>query len=247
MSAEHSSATRSHSWLSATTPVLLLILPILLLSTAVRVEMNSIGLYTRGFHVYEVSETTGISEGQLTQVAGRLIGYFNSITDTPQMTVTHSNGTRFDLYHDYELIHLADVKVLFFVNAVAQAVSLLLVVVFILAGLSLGRRSAVLNGLRYGAILTLALLVASGLAFAVDFNRMFVVFHLVAFDNPFWQLNPFTDYLVMLFPLGFWQDMFIFAGAGTGLAAGIIYVAVTLSNLRSKRSGDASKAGQNRG
>jgi len=73
------------------------------------------------------------------------------------------------------------------------------------------------------------------MAFVVDFSRMFTVFHLVAFDNPFWLLDPLTDYLVMLFPYGFWQDMFLIAGASTGLAAGVLYVLTTRFIRASRR------------
>ncbi len=208
--------------------MLLVLLPILLLSTAIRIEMNSIGLYERGFEQYAVGQTTGLSDDQLVRAAAKLISYFNSMTDSPQMEVSHVTGAPFDLFHDYELVHLADVKVLFAINAAVQAITLLVVAWFIFAGLSLGRRVAVLNGLRYGALATLVLLAVSSMAFVLDFNSMFVEFHLLAFDNSFWQLNPYTDYLVMLFPLEFWQDMFIFAGGGTGLAAAATLTATTL-------------------
>jgi len=210
-------------------PLLACSVPFLLLSSAIRVEMNSLGLYGRGFRVYGVSDVTGLSMDYLEQAASRLIHYFNSLVDSPQVVVSHSDGIPFELFHDYELIHLADVKVLFAANSVVQACSLLLVVGIVLAGLSHGRRVDALIGLQRGAIATLVLLAASAMAFVVDFGQMFTVFHLVAFDNPFWLLDPLTDYLVMLFPFGFWQDMFLIAGASTGLAASSLYVFTTRS------------------
>jgi integral membrane protein (TIGR01906 family) len=89
------------------------------------------------------------------------------------------------------------------------------------------RRHYVLRGLQHGAGATLVLLVVTAMAFVIDFGRMFVLFHLVAFDNPFWLLDPLTDYLVMLFPFGFWQDMFLIAGASTGIAAATLFVLTT--------------------
>ncbi len=237
MKVETQTASRERGWARWIAPVLLLVLPILLLSAAIRIEMNSLGLYTRGFHIYEVGQTTGLSEDQLDAAAAKLIAYFNSFAETPQMTVSHADGIPFDLFHDYELIHLSDVKSLFEANTVAQALSMFVVALFVLAGLSLGRRSDVYSGLRYGALFTIALLALSSMAFVTDFSRMFVAFHLVAFDNSFWQLNPYTDYLVMLFPLGFWQDMFIFAGAGTGIAAIAVYTAATSLTRRARSRG----------
>ena len=208
--------------------------PVLLLTSAIRIEMNSLGLYLRGFRVYAVSQTTGLDAAQLQQAARELIRYFNSLAATPQMMVSKATGAPFELFHDYELIHLADVKVLFAVNSVLQALSLLVVVTLVLAGLSLGRRAMVLRALRLGAVVTLALLAATGFLFLTDFSGMFVLFHVVAFDNSFWLLDPLKDYLVMLFPFGFWQDMFLVAGAGTGIAAVALYVLAGLPERPSR-------------
>ena len=204
--------------------MLTLLVPVLLLTTTIRLEMNGLGLYVRGFQLYDVSATTGLSNDTLAQAAIRIIGYFNSLVDNPQMIVTNAAGTQFELFHDYELIHLADVRLLFAANSVAQAACLCLVVVLVLAGFSFGRIPNTLAGLRRGAAVTLVLLTVTGAVFLADFGRMFTVFHLVAFDNPFWLLDPYTDYLVMLFPFPFWQDMFLLAGAGTAFSAILLYV-----------------------
>lgn len=211
-----------------TTPLLACSMPFLLLTSAIRVEMNSLRLYLRGFRVYDVAQATGLSDQQLEQAANGLIRYFNSLVASPQMIVSNGTGIQFDLFHDYELIHLADVKVLFAANSVLQGFSLLLVTALVLTGLALGRRRGVLQGLQLGSVLTLILLAAAAFAFLTDFSQMFVLFHLVAFDNSFWLLDPLTDYLVMLFPFNFWQDMFLIAGASTGLSAIALYLVAVL-------------------
>jgi integral membrane protein (TIGR01906 family) len=216
-------------------PLLACAVPLLLLSSAIRIEMNSLGLYARGFRIYGVEEVTGVAGHQLTQAAARLIHFFNSLTDSPQMPISPLNGPAISLYHDYELIHLADVKVLFAANSVAQSFSLLLVVALVIAGLSFDHRADVVSGLRRGALVTLSLLTLVALSFFLDFQQMFVLFHEVAFSNPFWLLDPRTDYLVMLFPLGFWQDMFFIAGASTGLGAAAIYALTTVAARTSRR------------
>jgi uncharacterized membrane protein len=44
-------------------------------------------------------------------------------------------------------------------------------------------------------------------------------FHLISFANDFWLLDPTKDYLIMLFPQGFWSDAAtIIALVATGLA-----------------------------
>lgn len=190
--------------------------------------MNSPRLYTQGFDRYNISAATGLTTEQLNTVATRLIRYFNSLDATPQMQLEFSSGRTSNLFHDYEVIHLADVKRLFAFNSGLQALTLLLVVILCAAGLSSGRRLEVAVGLRNGALATLVLLAVTATLFVSDFDWMFIGFHLVAFDNSFWQLNPLTDYLVVLFPWGFWQDMSLLAGVATGVMAAAIGMAARL-------------------
>ena len=37
----------------------------------------------------------------------------------------------------------------------------------------------------------------------MDFNRLFILFHRIAFTNDLWLLNPRTDLLIRLMPIGF--------------------------------------------
>ena len=222
-------------------PLLVCLLPLLFLSTAVRLEMNSPGLYEHGFKEYEISAATRLDEAQLTSIAHRLTGYFNSTHDSPQMEVTTNDGVSFPLFHDYELVHLTDVKRLFALNSCLQSLSLLFVFVLLSAAYASRCRTwrtDVLAGLRRGATATLLALLVAAILFAADFDWMFVGFHLVAFDNPFWLLDPYRDYLVMLFPLGFWQDTFMLAGIMTGLLGATTYAA-TLIWARVERRNDS--------
>lgn len=212
-------------------PLLVCLVPILFLGTAIRLEMNSPGLYERGFEQYEVSTATRLDEAQLTSIAHRLTGYFNSTHNSPQMEVTTSDGESFPLFHDYELVHLTDVKHLFALNSCVQSLSMLFVFILLSAAFAsrcCSRRRDALVGLRRGATVTLLALLAAAVLFSADFNWMFVGFHLVAFDNPFWLLDPYTDYLVMLFPLGFWQDTFMLAGIVTGILSITTYASTLI-------------------
>jgi integral membrane protein (TIGR01906 family) len=70
-----------------------------------------------------------------------------------------------------------------------------------------------------GSGITLALTLALGLGAFLNFNQLFLQFHLISFANEFWLLDPTKDYLIMLFPQGFWYDAALFCGGiTTGLA-----------------------------
>ena len=57
-----------------------------------------------------------------------------------------------------------------------------------------------------GGILTITLILAVGLFSLVGFDTLFLMFHQISFRNDLWQLNPYTDYLLLMFPKGFWFD-----------------------------------------
>tara|TARA_B100000686_G_scaffold162100_1_gene169679 strand:- start:975 stop:1217 length:243 start_codon:yes stop_codon:yes gene_type:complete len=45
-----------------------------------------------------------------------------------------------------------------------------------------------------------------GILMVVGFQRIFILFHLVSFDNDLWILDPRRDFLIMMFPTGFFFD-----------------------------------------
>ena len=62
-------------------------------------------------------------------------------------------------------------------------------------------------------------MLALGLGTLFNFDQLFLQFHLFSFTNELWQLDPTKDYLIMLFPQGFFYDAAIFcAGITAGLA-----------------------------
>jgi integral membrane protein (TIGR01906 family) len=51
----------------------------------------------------------------------------------------------------------------------------------------------------------------------VTWDQAFTLFHRIFFQGDTW-LFPTTDTLIRLFPVEFWQDIFLSAAAGTALA-----------------------------
>jgi integral membrane protein (TIGR01906 family) len=213
--------------------------PLLLLTSTVRLLVNSTHIYEYGFDKYEISQTTGIDESQLSQVATRLIYYFNSRVETPQIEVV-KDGREFELFHDYELIHLEDVKGLLQLDYLVQGIVFAYVVTYALLFLlwKRGRRQDLAKGITRGSILTLGLMAVFGIASIFSFQWLFIQFHHISFSNPYWMLDPSRDYLIMLFPPGFWRDIAIIGGgaiAAEALLLGAIAWAVPLVHQRRSR------------
>ena len=60
---------------------------LVLLTSTVRLGVNSVHLYQHGFDKYQASQATGLDERQLEEIAERLVAYFNSKVETPQIMI----------------------------------------------------------------------------------------------------------------------------------------------------------------
>ena len=199
----------------------ILCLPILLLTAGIGWAVNSQWLYQYGFEKYNVSRPTGLAQPELEQAAVGLISYFNSGDEYISLTVI-KDSRPFELFNQREVAHLRDVKGLIRLDYWVLLGTLIYVLTY--AGVSLfWRRGRYWRRLGWGVIIgsgiTLALMLALGLGILLNFDQLFWQFHLISFSNELWQLDPSRDYLIMLFPQGFWYDAAIFcAGITAGLA-----------------------------
>ena len=64
-----------------------------------------------------------------------------------------------------------------------------------------------------GGVFTAGLLVIVGAAMVLDFDRLFLQFHLISFSNEFWMLNPANSYLIRMVPQGFFVDLAFWVAA----------------------------------
>lgn len=115
------------------------------------------------------------------------------------------------LYNERELSHMHDVK-----RVTQEALKVWYVAVLLLAGLGVwawyGKWwQAYRQGLRRGGWLMIGLVVAIGLFGALAFWQFFTLFHSLFFEGNSWMFL-YSDTLIRLFPMQFWQDAFLWAG-----------------------------------
>lgn len=190
----------------------ILCLPVLFLSASIAICFNSSFIYTHGFSKYQVSAQTGLETQELEKAAKGLISYFNSGEEFISVTV-EKGGKPFLLFNEREVIHLKDVKGLVRLDYTILCITLIYALVFTLLHLYLKKgkyRHRLPLKVLGGCALTLLLILIMGIGSALNFDQLFVQFHLLSFANDFWLLDPSTDYLVMLFPGGFWFDVTIY-------------------------------------
>ncbi|MDP6549713.1 MAG: TIGR01906 family membrane protein [Dehalococcoidia bacterium] len=218
------------------TALFIVAVPLFLVTASVAWAFNSAGVYERGFEKYRVSSFSGITRADLARVAADIRHYFNS-GEEPLAVRTRIFGEERDLFNSREATHMRDVKRLIWGVYIIAALST--VYLLAVAGLGLARyrrrfaETLALRGL-WGGGVTLALILVVGLFALVGFDRLFLTFHQISFSNDLWQLDPRTDYLVVLFPQNFWFDatMWVAARAVAGALAVTVFSGGYLLYLR---------------
>jgi integral membrane protein (TIGR01906 family) len=221
MNKEKSLAAKIAVW------ILVGVIPLLIISSVIAFAFNFQPLYEYGFHRYNVSQTTGLSDTELSKAARGLIDYFNSGDEFISITV-QKDGQPFQLFNDREIIHLRDVKGLIKLDYGFFIGSLLYTAAVTWISYHRRRIGSLARPIFWGGAATLAVLTGVTTLAVSNFDTFFTRFHQLSFANDFWLLDLSKDYLIMLFPGGFWQDASIFIAALIGLMA----VAVTLVGWR---------------
>lgn len=129
------------------------------------------------------------------------------------------------LYNARELSHMQDVK-----NVVQPVLKIGYGVWFVILALGIWARwgnwwQVYRRGLGRGGWLTVALVAAIAVFATTSFWRFFTDFHSLFFEGDSW-LFLYSDTLIRLFPMRFWQDAFLAVGAiawigGFGLGWGL--------------------------
>jgi len=181
--------------------------PVLLVSSNLRAAVNEVRLYEYGFNKYDVDMAVGLSQEELRDVAVQFIEYYNN--DEEYLDI--------DLFNDREIEHMKDVKGLIRLDYRVQIGCAAYMGAFILAGFALARHRfwRLLAGrLVWGGFFTIAVLIVLGIWAAVDFESMFLVFHLASFSNDLWIMGP-GDTLLPMFPEGFFNEATLFVAGAT--------------------------------
>jgi integral membrane protein (TIGR01906 family) len=179
-------------------------LPLLLISTSLRSLVTDRDLLLKGFADNRVAVTTGLDQPQLERIADAFVAYFEAPPGQIQMDVT-VGGQRRLLFNEREVTHMEDVQALIQVFLRLQVIAAVVVGARVLVAVTLDRSTGALGReMLISAALIVALVVLVGVLSLMDFSGLWTRFHQVAFRNDLWQLDPRSDYLIMLFPEPFW-------------------------------------------
>jgi integral membrane protein (TIGR01906 family) len=208
-----------------------LLVPLALIGMALRILLSPIFINVEYRMPYFPADEYGFTQQDRLHWAPFALQYLVNSSD-----ISYLGNLKFEdgspLYNERELSHMADVK-----NVVTGALRTWYISLAILIVLAIYAHRAhwipyYINGLRRGGMWMIGLAVALGLVAGVGivanpdvFFEFFTLFHKIFFSGDSW-LFYYSDTLIRLFPIRFWEDAFLWAailalGGGAVLAFGL--------------------------
>lgn len=207
---------------------------IILLISAFEVGIYSdFGWYEKEYEKYEVTEDLEMEMEDVMDVTEEMMAYLRG--NREDLTVwTTVDKVEQEFFNAREKAHMVDVKRMFLgglkIRFGAIAVFVLSLIGIIAAKGNWKRilpKSFLLGiGVFFGFSGCLGVLIAS------DFNKYFILFHEIFFDNDLWLLDPATDLMIRMLPEGFFFDMVVRIG---GIFVGALAVLFVLSVIVLRR------------
>ena len=174
---------------------------------------------------YAPAESTGLAREHYPAMAEMITDYLSGRVGEFQFTYTDAEGVTYLCFNEKEIRHMADVKRLFDLDRTVMLCGAVLLALLGLGAYALRPcRQWIARGALCGGLVLLAALTALAVWAAVDFDSLFILFHRLSFTNELWLMNPQTDLLIRLMPIGFFIHYAALLG-GTWLAALLVMLA----------------------
>jgi integral membrane protein (TIGR01906 family) len=204
---------QTNRWGAVLSWAIALVVPLLLLLTSIRLLMTPVYVDLAYSLPGFPEDPYGMTFAERRQYAKVELEYLLNDEDISFLREqTFTDGT--PLHNERELGHMEDVKELGKTMLNVWMLLLALMVGLAVAAPRLGFWEAVRRGLNRGGQLAVGLIVVALIFIALCFNWLFTAFHAIFFEGDTW-LFQFSDSLIRMFPLRFFQDVFIIIGALT--------------------------------
>ncbi|MBX3082213.1 MAG: TIGR01906 family membrane protein [Anaerolineae bacterium] len=219
-----SSRSRSRLWRSLVVAVIIVLVPVLLVLGSIRLLLTETYLNLEYNKPDFPADTYGFTLQDRLYFAPYAVQYLLNGAEVSYIgDLKFSDGS--PLYNDRELEHMVDVK-----KVIQGAMWALLgaALVFTLLSVWLFRspegRLVWRNGLIGGATTLLIAFVGLIIYLLLDWDNFFDSFHNLFFAQGTWTFS-YSDTLIRLFPIRFWQDAAITVGLVSAISAILILIA----------------------
>jgi len=158
------------------------------------------------YEKYDLSESVRVSRQDLESATKNLQRYILGF-DARLDAEANIAGVNSKFYNAREIFHMEDVKVLFTFGFTAMWISL---VILAASSVYIITKKYFFDAAKWvikGVAFLLATFGALAVVVAINFDRAFVIFHEIFFDNDLWLLDPGTDLLINMMPQQFFTDI----------------------------------------
>lgn len=201
--------------------IITILTPVLLITSAMRTALSPIFVNIEYKLPNFPPDSFGFTNEERLHWANYSIQYMTGkISEEEFSTLQFPDGT--PLFNDREISHMIDVHDLTVSMLALWWILIIFFTITLLAGWKNDWLRALFHALENGAKLTLTIIFSILVYVWVNFNQLFTLFHQIFFDGNSW-LFYLSDTLIRLFPIKFWQDLFIFIGS-FGIIASLILI-----------------------
>lgn len=179
----------------------------LLITSVEAVTYWTPGYYENEYEKYDVLDDVHMEMDDLLDVTHEMMAYLRgNRADLHVPTIV--NGQPREFFNEREIAHMEDVRGLF-LGAIAQrriCLVLMAVCLALLFALKANVRKVLPQTVCVGTILFFIVLAVLAGIISTDFNKYFIIFHHIFFNNDLWMLDPNTDLLINIVPEPFFMD-----------------------------------------
>ena len=187
---------------------------LIMLITSVEIAAYSdYGWYEKEYLKYEVLDDLEMEIEDVMYVTEEMMAYLRGNREN---LIVHTvvAGEEREFFNDREKAHMVDVQNLFLgglnIRRVAMTIFVAVLVILVFSKADWKRilpKSFLVSV--FGFIAAVGIL---GVLIATDFNKYFIMFHELFFNNDLWILDPRTELLIRMLPEGFFFDMVVRIG-----------------------------------
>ena len=162
---------------------------LLFISLAVVTTINFRPLYYFDINYLNIMESTGLTEEVIRENYDTLIDYsspfFQGELEFPSLAASESG-----------LFHFMEVKNIFTGFYILGAITLIFGIIIIIQK----HKNMDFSYLLVSAVTAIVLPLLLALSLSIDFDRAFVIFHKLFFNNDYWLFDPTTDPVITILP-----------------------------------------------
>ena len=165
--------------------------------------------YAHEYNKYDVPRSLSMEVEDLVLVTKEMTAYLKGDRENlSDITATINGQENVNFFNSKEVAHMMDVKALFTAAITLRLILLVFSAILLIIMAILKQHASRIISLMMMICSVVFMLTTAVLVFIIssDFDKYFIKFHEIFFDNDLWILNPETDKLIRLVPTGFFID-----------------------------------------